>query len=87
LCLCFQEAMATFSLDSILRWRELFEAVKRETNSRRLARLIVSAEDAIFARWQELDSDAAERRELINATVFLCELKTKKNLGVSEQAS
>jgi len=86
-CVGFQEAMATSSLDSNLRWRELFEAAKRETNLRRLACFIALAEDAIFARWPELDSDAPERRKLINAIVFLGELKARKNLGVGEKAS
>ena len=48
---------------------------------------MVSAEEAIVARWKQLDCDAPERRELLNATVFLCELKAKKHLGIREEAS
>jgi hypothetical protein len=71
-------ATTRISLHSILRWRELVQSAKKESNSQRLIRLIAAAEEAIFIRWQELPKDAQEREELASAAALLWELREKK---------
>ena len=59
------------NLDSPLttRWRKQYEAALGESDSGKLASLIVAAEDAIFTRLQQLDRKHDPARDWIAAAI------------------
>jgi hypothetical protein len=62
-------------------WRDLYEAVKVETNLNLLELLMDDAELAMWRRLRELDADgngAAERHEIEQASQEFLALRTKK---------
>jgi hypothetical protein len=60
-------------------WQLKFDAATRESDPNKLAKLLIEAEDAIFARLQELDGQiTAESQAIDNAVKALRELQVTK---------
>jgi hypothetical protein len=60
-------------------WQTKCEAAVRETDPEKLAHLVTEAEDAIFARLQEIEGKATLERDAIEACIkTLRELQVKR---------